>query len=59
MRNIIFIAPSNAGKGTQSDITKEKYNMAHISMGDLFRETAKENTDLGRKVKTFVDEYFK
>lgn len=55
MKNIIFIAPSNAGKGTQADITKQRYNLGHISTGDLLREISKEDSELGRKVKECVD----
>jgi len=38
MRSIIFIAPPAAGKGTQSKLVCDKYNLAHISTGDLLRE---------------------
>ena len=38
MRNIIFIAPPAAGKGTQSKLVSEEYNIPHISTGDLLRE---------------------
>ena len=47
MRNIIFIAPPAAGKGTQAEILKNKYNIAHISTGDLLREEIKKGTELG------------
>ena len=51
MKNIIFIAPPNAGKGTQSGLVSKKYNLAHISTGDLLRESAAENTEFGRSVQ--------
>ena len=38
MKNIIFIAPPAAGKGTQSKLVSEEYNIPHISTGDLLRE---------------------
>ena len=38
MNNILFIAPPAAGKGTFSDLIKEKYGYVHISTGDLLRE---------------------
>ena len=37
MKNIILIAPQAAGKGTQATLIKEKYNIPHISTGDLLR----------------------
>ena len=40
MRNIILIAPPAAGKGTQSKLISEKYNIPHISTGDLLRSVA-------------------
>ncbi|MDD3187112.1 MAG: nucleoside monophosphate kinase [Bacilli bacterium] len=46
MKSIILIAPPSAGKGTVSNIIKEKYNMAHISTGDLLREAAKDNLEI-------------
>ena len=41
MKNIIFIAPPAAGKGTMSEILMEKDNYKHISTGDILREMAK------------------
>lgn len=38
MKNIIFIAPPAAGKGTISKMLNEEYNIPHISTGDLLRE---------------------
>lgn len=50
MRNIVFIAPPAAGKGTQAQILKEKYGIAHISTGDLLREEVKKGTKLGNEL---------
>lgn len=50
MRNIIFIAPPAAGKGTQSAILEKKYNLPHISTGDILREESKKDTELGRYI---------
>jgi len=50
MKNIIFIAPPSAGKGTQSAILVEKYGYTHISTGDLFRKAAKADTPLGHDI---------
>lgn len=51
MKNIIFIAPPAAGKGTQSSLIKDKYNLAHISTGDLLRESANEDSERGNYLK--------
>lgn len=44
-----------AGKGTQAEQIVEKYNIPHISTGDIFRAAMKNNTELGRKAKSFMD----
>ena len=49
--NIILLAPPAAGKGTQCEILVEKYNLTQISTGNLLRDIAKEETELGKKVK--------
>lgn len=51
MKNIIFIAPPAAGKGTQSTLLKEKYNIAHISTGDLLRKASLEENGRGYYIK--------
>lgn len=51
MKNIIFIAPPAAGKGTQSLLLKEKYNLAHISTGDLLRNAQNEESERGNYIK--------
>lgn len=55
MKNIIFIAPPAAGKGTQAKLLAEKYNIPHISTGDLLREEATKSTDLGIKIKDIMN----
>jgi len=50
VRNIVFIAPPAAGKGTQAAILKDKFNIAHISTGDLLREEVKKGTKLGNEL---------
>lgn len=45
-----------AGKGTQAEKISEKYNIPHISTGDMFRLAIKEGTDLGKKAKEFMDQ---
>ena len=51
MKNIIFIAPPAAGKGTQSKLISDEYNIPHISTGDLLREEAAKETPLGKQIK--------
>lgn len=51
MKSIIFIAPPAAGKGTQSDLLKNYYHIPHISVGDLLREVATHEDDLGRTIR--------
>jgi len=51
MKNIMFIAPPAAGKGTQAELVVEKYNIPHISTGDILREIAKEDSEIGNYVK--------
>lgn len=53
--NIIFMGPPGAGKGTQSDNIVEKYQIPHISTGDMFRAAIKNETQLGLKAKSFMD----
>lgn len=55
MKNIIFIAPPAAGKGTQSDLLKTKYDFNHISTGDMLREEIASGSELGLKVKNIID----
>lgn len=55
MKNIIFIAPPAAGKGTQSNMLKEKYGYYHVSAGDLLRKLAASNSDVGKEVKNIID----
>lgn len=45
-----------AGKGTQAEKISEKYNIPHISTGDMFRLAIKEGTELGVKAKSFMDQ---
>ena len=54
MKNIIFIAPPAAGKGTQAKMLSEKYNIPHISTGELLREESNKTTELGRKIKEII-----
>lgn len=55
MTNIILFGPPGAGKGTQANFLKEKYNLVHISTGDVFRYNIKNQTDLGKLAKSFTE----
>lgn len=50
MKNIMFIAPPAAGKGTQAELIVEKYNIPHISTGNILREISKEDSEIGHYV---------
>ena len=52
---IIMLGAPGAGKGTQAKMIADKYNIPHISTGDIFRANIKEGTELGKKAKTYMD----
>ena len=51
MKNIMFIAPPAAGKGTQAELVVEKYGIPHISTGNILREISKEDSEIGKYVQ--------
>ncbi|MAH82318.1 MAG: adenylate kinase [Flavobacteriaceae bacterium] len=55
MINVILFGKPGAGKGTQADFLKKKFNLIHISTGDLFRNNIKNKTQLGLLAKSFMD----
>lgn len=55
MINIVLFGKPGAGKGTQAEFLKEKYNLVHISTGDVFRYNLKNDTELGKQAKAFMD----
>ena len=52
---IIMLGAPGAGKGTQAQMIAEKFNIPHISTGDIFRANIKNGTELGKKAKEFMD----
>ena len=55
MKNIVLFGPPGAGKGTQADVLKEKYQLIHLSTGDMFRYNMKNNTELGKLAKSYTE----
>ena len=55
MKNIVLFGPPGAGKGTQAEILKKKYQLVHISTGDVFRYNIKNATQLGTLAKSYMD----
>ena len=55
MKNIIFIAPPAAGKGTQAKLFSLEYNIPHISTGDLLRDEVSSGSALGKVLKHEMD----
>lgn len=53
---LIMLGAPGAGKGTQAKKIAEKYNIPHISTGDIFRANIKNGTELGQKAKTYMDQ---
>lgn len=54
MRLVLF-GPPGAGKGTQASMLSQRYNIVHVSTGDILRECINKNLDLGIKAKTYID----
>ena len=52
---IIMLGAPGAGKGTQAKMLAERYGIPHISTGDIFRANIKNNTELGKKAKSYMD----
>ncbi len=55
MLNVALFGPPGAGKGTQSKLLLEKFNLVYISTGDILREEIKDNTPLGQKAKGIIE----
>ena len=55
MINLILFGKPGSGKGTQAEFVKNKYDLIHISTGDLFRNNISNNTELGLLAKSYMD----
>ncbi|MDR2775194.1 MAG: adenylate kinase [Tannerella sp.] len=55
MLNIVIFGAPGSGKGTQSDLIKKYYHLAHISTGDVLREEMKNETELGTVAKEYIN----
>ena len=55
MLNIILFGKPGSGKGTQAEFVKERYELVHISTGDLFRQNIKNQTELGKLAQKYMN----
>ncbi|MEM0004214.1 MAG: adenylate kinase [Desulfurococcaceae archaeon] len=53
---IVLIGPPGAGKGVYAQYFRDKYCIPHISTGDIFREEISKNTELGKRIKSYVEQ---
>src|SRR5205085_7542040 len=56
MLNLVLFGPPGAGKGTQSEKLIHKYNLVHLSTGDLLRSEIAAGTELGLRAKELMDQ---
>ncbi|SDL83904.1 adenylate kinase [Halarsenatibacter silvermanii] len=54
--NLVLMGLPGAGKGTQAGLLEEKYEIPHVSTGDMFRAAIKNETELGKEAKSYMDE---
>ncbi|GAA4990238.1 adenylate kinase [Pseudonocardia tropica] len=52
---LVLVGPPGAGKGTQAELMAKRLDVPHISTGDLFRANLRDETDLGREAKRYMD----
>ncbi|MDV2989829.1 MAG: adenylate kinase [Dehalogenimonas sp.] len=55
MYNVVFLGAPGAGKGTQAALVAGRANLAHLASGDLFRKAIERDDELGRQVKTYLE----
>lgn len=54
--HLVLLGPPGAGKGTQASKLEAKYQVPHIATGDMFRRAIKQETELGKKAKKYMDQ---
>ncbi len=52
---LVFLGPPGSGKGTQAKLLAEKLAIAHISLGDILRQEARDRSEIGKRAKEFID----
>jgi len=52
---VVLLGPPGAGKGTQAKRLAERFALAHISTGDIFRDNVQRRTELGALAKSYMD----
>ena len=52
---LLLLGPVGSGKGTQAAIISKKYNIPHISTGEIFRWNMQNDTELGRQAKSYIE----
>ena len=55
MKRVVLLGPPGVGKGTQAGLISKKYELTHISTGDIFRANLRQGTPLGLKAKEYMD----
>ncbi|WP_088893856.1 adenylate kinase [Leptolyngbya ohadii] len=56
MARLIFLGPPGAGKGTQAQVLAQHFGIPHISTGDILRSAVAQQTELGRKAQSYMDQ---
>lgn len=54
--HLLIMGPAGSGKGTQSEKIVEKYDVVHLSTGDMFRAAISAQTEAGKKAQSYIDE---
>jgi len=52
--NLIIFGPQGSGKGTQAEKLAEKFNLSHLETGQIFRDIAREDSDLGKMIRNLI-----
>jgi adenylate kinase len=55
MLNVVILGAPGSGKGTQSDLLQKEFGLTHISTGDVLRQEIKDETELGKIAKSYID----